>query len=64
MNNVNGTPPVTEEQAYLRDSSPERQALFEMLEVYWGGGDGDAPPKFIQKAAKLCGFPLNDLQKS
>lgn len=49
----------TEAQAELRDSSPERQTLFYLLETYWGDGDGAAPPKFITQAAALCGYPLN-----
>lgn len=50
--------PCSEEQAELRDSSPEGQCLFKLLEVYWGKGDGSTPPEFIAQAAKLCGFPL------
>lgn len=48
----------------LRDSSPERRALFIMLEAYWGRGDGEAPPAFIVEAAKLCGFPLGSVKRS
>lgn len=49
---------VTEAQEHQRDSSPERQMLFKMLEAYWGKGDGNTPPAFIAEAAQMCGFPL------
>lgn len=47
-----------EERGYLRHSSPERESLWELLTAYWGKGDGDIPPAFVAKAAKLCGYPL------
>lgn len=50
---------LSDDAKYLRDSSPERQSLFKMLDAYWGEGDGHPAPEFIQDAAKLCGFPLS-----
>lgn len=47
-----------ETRSHLHHSSPERESLHKMLEVYWGKGDGAAPPAFIKDAAKLCGYPL------
>lgn len=40
------------------ERTPEQQSLWEMLDAYWGGGDGAPPPEFIERAAKLCGYPL------
>lgn len=36
-----------------------RLSLHDMLDVYWGKGDGHTPPEFIQRAAKGCGFQLS-----
>lgn len=35
-----------------------RFSLQKMLATYWGSGDGHPAPEFIQRAAKLCGYPL------
>lgn len=47
---------VDEDAAYLRDSSPERQLLFRLIEVYWGNRAVNMPPEFIERAAKLWGI--------
>jgi hypothetical protein len=36
-----------------------RVSLCEMLSAYWGRGDGDDPPEFIKRAAKLSGYSLD-----
>lgn len=51
----------TEAANELHHSSVETEALYEMLDCYWGKGDGAEPPEFIQRAAKLCGYQLADL---
>lgn len=43
---------------HLRHSSPERESLHKMLEVYWGSGDGEPAPQFIQDAAALCDYKI------
>lgn len=30
------------------------ESLKEILDVYWGEGDGDPPPKFVERAIALC----------
>ena len=52
---------ISDEAAFLRDSTPEKQMLFKLLEAYWGRGDGDKPPQFIFDAARMCGYPLSDI---
>lgn len=39
-----------------------RASLHEMLNEYWGPGDGEMPPEFIVKAAALSGFALKNYQ--
>lgn len=51
-----------DEREHLHHSSMEHESLWEMLAAYWGKGDGAEPPAFIQRAAKLCGFPLQPSQ--
>lgn len=48
-----------EERHHLRNSTPERQMLWMMLDTYWGFGDGDDPPIWIRRAADLCGYQLD-----
>ena len=33
-----------------------RKVMREMLDCYWGRGDGDTPPEFITRAANLSGW--------
>lgn len=47
-----------EDRNYRRHSTPEREALWDMMETYWGQGDGSSPPRMIERAADLCAYPL------
>lgn len=40
-----------------------KKSMREMLDCYWGPGDGEDPPAFIKRAARLSGWkykPEND----
>jgi len=37
----------------LAENRALRKSLREMLDAYWGAGDGEDPPEFIKRAARL-----------
>jgi len=42
----------------VSENAQLRASLRDLLDVYWGSGDGREPPEFIARAASLCGYPL------
>jgi hypothetical protein len=40
----------------LRELRQVKASLREMLDAYWGAGDGDPPPVFIERAIRLSGY--------
>lgn len=54
---------TAEDRNYRRHSTPEREALWDLLDAYWGKGDGNPPPRFIERAADLCAYPLTAATK-
>ena len=38
----------------LAEKRAMRASLREMLDCYWGAGDGEDPPEFIKRAARLA----------
>lgn len=43
----------------LAEAEELRAAMLKLLDCYWGKGDGEPAPEFIQKAASLCGYKLD-----
>lgn len=39
-----------------REIASLKISIRELLDAYWGQGDGDTPPEFIQRAATLSGW--------
>lgn len=39
-----------------RDIKRLKASMCELLDCYWGQGDGDEAPEFIQRAAALSGW--------
>jgi hypothetical protein len=33
-----------------------KKSMRELLDCYWGAGDGDEPPAFIKRAIRLSGY--------
>ncbi|MDR5726263.1 MAG: hypothetical protein RB191_02220 [Terriglobia bacterium] len=33
-----------------------RTSIRELLDCYWGSGDGETPPEFVKRAARLSGW--------
>ena len=40
----------------LAEKRAMRKAIRELLDCYWGAGDGSEPPDFIKRAARLAGW--------
>lgn len=40
----------------LAEKRALRKIVRELLDCYWGAGDGDEPPAFIKHAASLSGW--------
>lgn len=41
---------------YREERRKMRKVMRELLDCYWGRGDGDEAPEFIQRAAALSGW--------
>ena len=40
----------------LAEKRALRKSIRELLDCYWGAGDGEDPPEFIKRAARLSGW--------
>jgi hypothetical protein len=40
----------------LTENKALRTVVRELLDCYWGAGDGEDPPEFIKRAARLSGW--------
>lgn len=40
----------------LAENKAMRKVIRELLDCYWGAGDGEEPPEFISRAARLASW--------